>query len=483
MFNLNYLRTYLMLAVMLFTSATAWAQNSGTTTVNNWAELKEAVKNDGAVIELAGDNDYYPEGSGISIDDGTVTIDGKGHTIDAYRLNAHIFEVNSGATLILKNITITNAVYNGDGGAIYNNQGTLKIVNSTLSNSDTDKNNKAIYNYASDKDHPFRLTIINTTMTNDKVCVCLGDYERIFNDKENINLLTTEYNANIQEITYYVDEDTSVPINVSGIDTDFEGKLTVNITNAINNTEVDVQNGTGSVNLNLDVNKYTARFKNFISVTEEAFDRDDNKPYEEINFKVIADNSFSALEDKISNATNNTVTLDKNYIYDSKTDNAHIEIKDKTLTIDGDGHSIDGTNSGDALFVIVDDPDVLDVTNVTLKNITLENGRAISGTHLGSQVRMGGAIFVSRSTLNLINATLKNNTAAGVGGCGGAIYSDFSTLNIIGTTFTDNTAAEGKNLYVQGGNGVSILNSSIEQDDIHIEPDWDNNDALVPIAI
>ena len=97
--NLNYLRTFLMLAVMLLTTATAWAD--GPTTVNNWEELKAAISN-GAVIELAETSDdvYYAEGSTITITSGTVTIDGKGHTIDAQRLNARIFEVGNGATLI-----------------------------------------------------------------------------------------------------------------------------------------------------------------------------------------------------------------------------------------------------------------------------------------------------------------------------------------------------------------------------------------------
>ena len=55
--------------------------DSGTTTVNNWGELESAI-NDGAVIELSGDDVYYVEGSVITIDSGTVTIDGKGHTIN-----------------------------------------------------------------------------------------------------------------------------------------------------------------------------------------------------------------------------------------------------------------------------------------------------------------------------------------------------------------------------------------------------------------
>ena len=421
-----------------------------------------------------------------------MTIYGNNHTIDGNG-KARIFQIN-GCNVVFHNITFTNgsadkggAIYSEGtvtaigctftgntatsekGGAIYNYEGSLKIVDSRF-----DKNSKydrAIYNYGTE-DNLFRLTIINTTMIEDKVCVNYEGNERKLDDKRDIDLLTTEVNAYIQEIIY---EGAPVLISVSGIDADFTGSVAVNITNTIYNTLVDVANGEGNTTMNLDINRYTARFKNFISLTEDAFERDDTKPYLEINFKVACNNSFSALEDMISKATDN-VTLSQDYIYDSKTDSAYMRISDKTLTIYGNGHSINGnTNNGDTLFLIEDDSDV------RMENLTLENGHAQSRSHLGSQIRMGGAIFVSRSTLTLINSTLKNNKAEG--GSGGAIYSDFSTLNIIESTFTNNNAANGKNLYVQGGNGVYILNSIIDEKDIYNEPDWDNDDILANITI
>lgn len=470
-------------------------KDSGITTVTNWGELKSAISN-GAVIELDGDDVYYAEGFGITINSGTVSIDGKGHTIDAQGLNCRIFEINNDANLILKNLILKNAKNDQDGGAIYNNQGTLTVTGCTFTNntatsdrggaiynyegtlkivnSKFEKNvkyDKAIYNYGTEDD-PFQLTIINTTMIEDKVCVNYEDNERRLDDKRDIDLLTTEVNANIQEIIY---DGNPVFISVSGIDNDFNGDITVNITNTIYNTLINVANGEGNTIMNLDINRYTARFKNYISLTEDAFERDDTKPYLEINFKVTTNNSFSALEDMISKATDN-VTLNNDYTYDSKTDSSYIRLVDKTLTIYGNGHSIDGSaNNGDTLFLIEDD------SNVRMENITLKNGHAQSRSHLGSQIRMGGAIFVSRSKLTIINSTLKNNKAEG--GSGGAIYSEFSTLNIIGSNFTNNNAANGKNIYVQGGNGVYILNSNINQEDIYNEPDWDNNDELARITI
>ncbi|MBR4448042.1 Ig-like domain repeat protein [Methanobrevibacter sp.] len=471
-------------------------KDSGTTTVNNWGELESAI-NDGAVIELSGDDVYYAEGSGISIDSGTVTIDGKGHTIDAQRLNSHIFEINNGATLKLENLILKNALNNldVDGGAIYNDQGTLTVINCTFTNNTAttemggaiynyegtlkivnsrfEKNSKydrAIYNYGTEDDS-FRLTIINTTMVEDKVAVNLDDNERRLDDKRDIDLLTTEVNAYIQETIY---NGTPVFISVSGIDEDFTGSITVNITNTIYNTNVDVAKGKGNTTMNLDINRYTARFKNFISVDEKAFDREDTKPYLEINFRIICDGSLSALEDLISKSTDN-VTLNQDYIFNTACDApGGIKISSKELTINGNGHSVKASNMDDgAIFYIENEADV------RMVNITLEGGHAVSASHLKEQTRMGGAIYVANSNLTIINCTFKDNEAKD--GFGGAIYGHYSNLDIIRSNFINNDAANGKILCIWGGN-ANILNSNVNQEDVHSEFDQDN-EILGPIAI
>ena len=326
--NLNYLRTFLMFAVMLLTTATAWAV--GPIEVNNWAALKDAISN-GAVIELAGDDVYLALGSSISIDvEGTVTIDGKGHTIDAVGLNDRIFVIDDGATLILKNLTLKNAVSSNDGGAIYIDQGTLTVDNCTftnntatsenggaiynhqgtlkITNSTFDKNgtyDRAIYNYAYDEENLFKLTILNTTMIEDKVCVNYNDMERRLDDKRNIDLLTTEFKTTMPEIIYAgTDGTATVPISVT-VDSDYNGNDEVNIVDEPNNKYdkvFNVVNGKVSITLNiLEVKKYTARFKQHISLTQEAFENQ-TYPYERISFKVVTDSSFSALQDKIDKA-------------------------------------------------------------------------------------------------------------------------------------------------------------------------------------
>ena len=106
---------------------------------------------------------WYAEGSAITIGSGTITIDGKGHTIDAQRLDSRIFEINNGAALILKNLILSNAYSYQDGGAIYNNEGTLTVIGCKFTNN-TAKSDKggAIYN------HEGTLKIINSRFDKNK---------------------------------------------------------------------------------------------------------------------------------------------------------------------------------------------------------------------------------------------------------------------------------------------------------------------------
>ncbi|MBE6486929.1 MAG: hypothetical protein E7Z85_08835 [Methanosphaera stadtmanae] len=85
----------------------------------------------------------------------TITIDGNGQTING--MQNQVFHINSGSSLVLKNITITNAEAE-DGGAIYN-EGNLTIIDSTLINNQATSGG-AIYNSYGN------LTITDTTLNN-----------------------------------------------------------------------------------------------------------------------------------------------------------------------------------------------------------------------------------------------------------------------------------------------------------------------------
>ena len=72
----------------------------------------------GRNIELQHDYYTYDTGNTISISVADSVIDGKGATIDMTGSNIRAFYVNASGVTI-KNLTIINANYEGDGGAIY----------------------------------------------------------------------------------------------------------------------------------------------------------------------------------------------------------------------------------------------------------------------------------------------------------------------------------------------------------------------------
>ncbi|MDM8527445.1 right-handed parallel beta-helix repeat-containing protein [Anaerolineales bacterium HSG24] len=96
------------------------------------ARLKLAIANGGIVTFSCSGSSTITLGSEIEINSnatidggGTVTLDGGG---------SRIFKIPSGRKLTLQNITLTNGG-GSEGGAVYNNNGTLWVINSTIQNS------------------------------------------------------------------------------------------------------------------------------------------------------------------------------------------------------------------------------------------------------------------------------------------------------------------------------------------------------------
>jgi hypothetical protein len=107
-----------------------------------------------------------------------------------------------------------------------------------------------------------------------------------------------------------------------------------------------------------------------------------------------------------------------------------LAISDASLSIVGP--DIGGiTIDGDALGRIINHS----AGTLTVKNLTFTNGSAIEG----------GAIFESGTSLTIQNCTFNNNTAQPslvAGGNGGAIFGNSAaTIDIINSTFANNTAA------------------------------------------
>ena len=152
---------------------------------------------------------------------------------------------------------------------------------------------------------------------------------------------------------------------------------------------------------------------------------------------IIEKGTFSDLQDKIYNSSGTLLDLDQDYIFNKDLDKNTGIIINKSLTIDGQNHEIEGLNQS-KIFEIAN-------TDIILKNINFIHGFAND---------FGGAINLINSTLQIINCTFSNNFASIIGG---AINIKNSTLKITECIFKFNSA---KGLYANGG-GISSEISKI----------------------
>ena len=146
--------------------------------------------------------------------------------------------------------------------------------------------------------------------------------------------------------------------------------------------------------------------------------------------------NFSQLQD-IINSGNSTINLDSDFKYvsgDSVSSNGIII--DRTLTINGNGHTIDGSDLVRIFSV--------SASNVVLKNINFTNAKANNGA----------AIYVSGRNLTVENSTFVNNYATG---SGAAIYSRADNTNIINCNISNNKAY-GPMVYSYGSY-LNVVNS------------------------
>ena len=107
------------------------------TTITNWKELQSAINSADKTKNITltlGNGTYKTNGTIRLKNTNTIlTIDGNGQTIDGNK--QQVFNVQKGATLVLKNITIKNA--QSECGAAIINHGTLTITQSTITKSST----------------------------------------------------------------------------------------------------------------------------------------------------------------------------------------------------------------------------------------------------------------------------------------------------------------------------------------------------------
>ena len=173
--------------------------------------------------------------------------------------------------------------------------------------------------------------------------------------------------------------------------------------------------------------------------------------------------SFADLNDTINRNQADEIDLNSNYTYQNDADFIEgIEIK-HDVTVNGHGHTINGSNQARAFHIYSNKVTFIDITFIDCGNFNIEYGGAIQGkatlincTFINNKAHNGGAVSLNGG--NAENCLFINNAAEGFGGAifsgsaknctfinngvdgyGGAVYSGM----VVNCTFTDNHAGYG----------------------------------------
>ena len=252
-------------------------------------------------------------------------------------------------------------------------------------------------------------------------------------------------NINLTDIKISIDEFKSVStknINVKVHFDEFEGIDSINycLVKFIVDGNVhyaQIKDGFAYLNLNLDDGSHSlsAQYKDNLfesNVVQFTFTVKSNSNA----------NSFNGLQDLINSASDNSViSLNRDYSYDENLDDGQYGIHiNKTLTINGKGHIIDGLHNAAAAYISAD--------NVILNDIVFANFHSSNG----------GALYVAARNVTLNNCIFTDCRADQYGG---AVYSLFD-INISGCRFINNSAVIGGGVYLMNSATSSIRNCLFE---------------------
>ncbi|MDO5825714.1 MAG: Ig-like domain repeat protein [Methanosphaera sp.] len=314
----------------------------------------------------------------------TITIDGNGQTING--MQKQVFHINSGSSLVLNNITITNGQADM-GGAIYN-EGTLTIINSTLSNNNATLGGAIENSYGN-------LTITGSTLEN--------------------NIATSTV------------EDTFEAYARGGAISNLYGNVTITNT-TINNNQATATGG------DVTANAYAGAISNLygnVTITDSTINNNKATATATGNWDVTA-NAFGGVIYNTGTLTVTDSTLENNQATATATST------EEYITVEA--NALGGT--------IYNDGGILTVNDTQFANNTASSGGAIysfmgnltvTDTQFANNAATseGGAIYTDMDNLTINNTNLINNNAQ----FGGAIYNKEASLNCTNSTFDMNTPA------------------------------------------
>ena len=156
------------------------------------------------------------------------------------------------------------------------------------------------------------------------------------------------------------------------------------------------------------------------------------------------DGTFTDLAKEIANATGE-LNLTRNYIYSSSDSSYKNGIKiDKTIIINGNGHTIDAKAKARIFYI-------------TSSDVVLENINFVKGTTGGD----GGAVYFSQFG-SLINCNFTDSKATGNNVRGGAVYfakrGNVTNCNFVNNTDESRYSYGGGAIYISGYGNVTNCN-------------------------
>ncbi len=170
-----------------------------------------------------------------------------------------------------------------------------------------------------------------------------------------------------------------------------------------------------------------------------------------------ADGNFTSLQTDIDNSADG-IKLTQDYVFNNATDSKltdGINITQNNFVLDGDGHTIDGSNQA-RIFKITGN-------NVTLKNLNLINGKSITG---GAVITLNETFF---ENVNFTGNTAENGAAiAGLSyliensnfinnhGTTGVVYGEGGIVYIGESVFANTTGLKFSLVYMTG-NGTLLI--------------------------
>lgn len=366
----------------------------------SFSDLSNDITNAGDNLVLDKDYTYNPATdssyfSGITINK-KITINGNNHTINGLNIS-RIFYVGSGAYLILNNVNIINGYSDSNGGAIYNYNGNVNILNSTFKNCYSTNYGGVIYNSYGYID-----------IANSEFKDCHADkYAGVVYNYRGLNL-------NISNSTF----DSCYANNYAGVIYNVESTFKCYNSSFINN-EAGLF-GAAVFNFEGDCNFNNTKFINNSAVYGTIYDwsgRTNITNTEFINNTAVSAAAIYTLDES------KCIVINSTFRNNSASDS---------------GGSISTNKRGSTSGSLVD------IYNSTFVD--------------NSAGKYGGAILSGFAGINIYNTTFVNNTS---NGHGGAIYNHESNILISDSDFLGNYANESGGVIFSNTGTNIILNSNI----------------------